>query len=290
MAEAANRTRAREDPRKILLIFWRILAPHHLSCNPCAVGYCFPIGACGMLILLSNMSVIVKRLLGLFHKGRSERDLSDEMENHLALEIQDKLRSGMSPEEARRQALVKLGGMEQAKELYRDRKSIPILETTLRDLGYSLRTLRKSPGFALTAVITLALGVAVNTTIFGMVSPILLRKPPVSNADCVVTVSSINKTSPQALSGVSVPDFIAWRQQVHSLRDLAAATSGDVTLSGGTEPQRVAALNVTANYFQAMDVPAAMGRTFLPGEDEAGHEHTVVLSHKLWQSRFNFDR
>jgi putative ABC transport system permease protein len=243
-----------------------------------------------MLILLSNMSVIVKRLLGLFHKGRSERDLSDEMENHLALEIQDKLRSGMSPEEARRQALVKLGGMEQAKELYRDRKSIPVLETTLRDLGYSLRTLRKSPGFALTAVITLALGVAVNTTIFGMVSPILLRKPPVSNADCVVTVSSINKTSPQALSGVSVPDFIAWRQQVHSLRDLAAATSGDVTLSGGTEPQRVAALNVTANYFQAMDVPAAMGRTFLPGEDEAGHEHTVVLSHKLWQSRFNFDR
>jgi putative ABC transport system permease protein len=106
----------------------------------------------------------------------------------------------------------------------------------------------------------------------------------------VVTVSSINKTSPQALSGVSVPDFIAWRQQVHSFRDLAAATSGDVTLSGGTEPQRVAALNVTANYFQAMDVPAAMGRTFLPGEDEAGHEHTVVLSHKLWQSRFNFDR
>ena len=243
-----------------------------------------------MLILLSNMSVIVKRLLGLFHKGRSERDLSDEMENHLALEIQDKLRSGMSPEEARRQALVKLGGMEQAKELYRDRKSIPILETTLRDLGYSLRTLRKSPGFALTAVITLALGVAVNTTIFSMVSPILLRKPPVPDADRVVTVSSINKTSPQALSGVSVPDFIAWRQQVHSLRDLAAATSGDVTLSGGTEPQRVAALNVTANYFQAMDVPAAMGRTFLPGEDEAGHEHTVVLSHKLWQSRFNFDR
>jgi putative ABC transport system permease protein len=243
-----------------------------------------------MLILVSNMSVIVKRLLGLFHKGRSERDLSDEMENHLALEIQDKLRSGMSPEEARRQALVKLGGMEQAKELYRERRSVPIVETTLRDLGYSLRTLRKSPGFALTAAITLALGVAANTTIFSMVSPILLRKPPVPDADRVLVVSSVNKSNPQGLSGVSVPDYIAWREQAHAFRDLAAATSGDVTLSGGTEPQRVAALNVTANYFQAMDVPAAMGRTFLPGEDEAGHEHTVVLSHKLWQSRFNFDR
>jgi putative ABC transport system permease protein len=242
-----------------------------------------------MLILVSNMSVIVKRLLGLFHKGRSERDLSDEMENHLALEIQDKLRSGMSPEEARRQALVKLGGMEQAKELYRERRSVPIVETTLRDLGYSLRTLRKSPGFALTAAITLALGVAANTTIFSMVSPILLRKPPVPDADRVLVVSSVNKSNPQGLSGVSVPDYIAWREQAHAFRNLAAATYGDVTVSGGTEPQRVAALNVTANYFQAMDVRVVAGRTFLPGEDVAGHEHIVVLSHKLWQSRFNAD-
>jgi predicted permease len=242
-----------------------------------------------MLILVSNMSVIAKRLLGLFRKGSAERDLSDEMESHLGLEIQDNLRSGMSPAEARRQALVKLGGMEQAKEVYRDRRSVPILETTLRDLGYSLRTLRKNPGFTLTAVITLALGVAANTTIFSMVSPILLRKPPVPESGRVVIVSSINKANPQALSGVSVPDFIAWRQQVHGFQDLAAATSGDVTLSGGTEPQRVAALSVTANYFQALDVPAAMGRTFLPAEDKAGHEHVVVLSHKIWQSRFNGD-
>ena len=85
----------------------------------------------------------------------------------------------MAPADARRQAVLKLGGMEQAKELYRDRRSVPILETTLKDLGYSLRTLRKSPGFTLVAVITLALGVAANTTIFSMVSAILLRKPPV---------------------------------------------------------------------------------------------------------------
>ena len=248
-----------------------------------------------MLILESNMSTLWRglrsallRLDGLFHRSAEERDLSDEMETHLALEIQNNVRSGMSPAEARRQALVKLGGMEQAKELYRDRRSVPILETTLRDLGYSLRTLRKSPGFTLTAVVTLALGVAANTTIFSMVSPILLRKPPVPDADRVMIVSTINKSRPQELLGVSVPDYIAW-QQAHSFRDLAAAKSGDVTISGGSEPQRVFALNVTASYFRTLHVEASIGRTFLPGEDEAGHEHVLLLSHKLWQNRFSGD-
>jgi putative ABC transport system permease protein len=245
-----------------------------------------------MLILESNMRRLwggARRLLGLFNKGPAERDLSDEMESHLALEIQDHLQSGMSLAEARRQALVKLGGMEQAKEQYRDRRTVPILETTLRDLGYSLRTLRKSPGFTLTAVITLALGVAANTTIFSVVSPILLRKPPVPDPGRVLTVSAINKSNPQALSGVSVPDFMAWRREAHAFRELAAVMYGDVTLSGGAAPQRVVALGVTANYFRALHVEASMGRTFLPGEDQPGHEHVVVLSHKLWQSRFHAD-
>jgi len=250
-----------------------------------------------MLILESNMSDFagwlrggLLRLAGLFNGNGKEQDLSEEMESHLALQIQDYIRSGMGPAEARRKALLKAGGMEQAKELYRERRSVPLLETTLQDLGYSLRTLGKSPGFTIVAVITLALGVAANTTIFSIVSPILLRKPPVPDADRVMVVSSINKSDPQSLSGVSVPDYIAWREQAHSFEDLAATADRDVTLSGGAEPQRVAALNVTAGYFRVLEVPAAMGRTFLPGDDAPGHEHVVVLSHKLWQSRFNGDR
>lgn len=250
-----------------------------------------------MLILDSNMSDLWRRLrggllrlAGLFSKSTEEQDLSDEIGSHLALEIEDNLQAGMSPADARRQALVKLGGMEQAKELYRERRSVPMLETTLRDFGYGLRTLRKNPGFTLTAVTTLALGVAANTTIFSMVSPILLRRPPVADPNRVVIVSSVNKSNPQSLSGASVPDFLAWRQQAHAFRELAAATSRDVTLTGGTEPRWVAALSVTADYFRALEVPAAIGRTFLPGEDEPGHEHVVVLSNKLWQSRFNSDR
>src|SRR5579863_6722151 len=226
------------------------------------------------------------RLAGSFHKNWNEQDLSDEMETHLELQIQDYIRSGMTPGDARREALLKAGGMEQAKELYRERRSVPILETTLQDLGYSLRTLGKSPGFTIVAVVTLALGVAANTTIFSMVSPILLRKPSVGDADRAMVISSINKSDPQSLSGVSVPDYIAWREQAHSFEDLVATAYRDVTLSGGAEPQRVAALNVTARYFQVLKVQAVMGRTFLPGEGEPGRDH-VVLSHKLWQSRLN---
>jgi predicted permease len=249
-----------------------------------------------MLILESNMSSFARwlrggllRLAGLFHGNGKEQDLSEEMESHLALQIQDFIRSGMTPAEARREALLKVGGMEQAKELYRDRRSVPILETTLQDLGYSLRTLRKSPGFTMVAVVTLALGVAANTTIFSMVSAILLKKPPVPDADRVMVISSINKSDPQTLSDVSVPDYLAWREQAHSFQDLVATAYRDVTLSGGAEPQRVTTLNVTARYFQVLNVQAVMGRTFLPGEGEPGREHVVVLSHKLWQSRFNGD-
>ena len=249
-----------------------------------------------MLILESNMSNFSRRLrgtllrvAGLFSTRGRERDLSDELESHLALQIQENLRTGMPPEEARRQAVLKLGGMEQGKELYRERRSVPILETTLQDLGYSLRTLAKSPGFTVTAVITLALGVAANTTIFSMVSAILLKRPPVAFPDRVMIISGINKLNPEASSGVSVPDYMAWREQAHAFEDLAATSDRDVTLSGGTEPQRVAALSVTASYFRTLKVPATLGRTFLPGEDESGHAHVVVLSHKLWESRFNAD-
>ena len=103
-------------------------------------------------------------------------------------------------------------------------------------------------------------------------------------------VSTINKSNPESLSGVSVPEYIAWRQQTHAFQDLAASTDRDVTLSGGTEPQRVPALGVTAGYFRVLNVQAVLGRTFLPKRGRSpGHEHVVVLSHKLWQSRFNAD-
>src|SRR6185437_10216144 len=127
----------------------------------------------------------VMRFGGMFGRERRERQLAEELESNLQFHIEDNLSAGMTPEEARRRALIRLGGLEQTKELYRDRRGLPGLETLLQDLRYGLRTLRKAPGFTIVAVITLALGIGANSAIFSTVSGILLRKPTIADPDRV---------------------------------------------------------------------------------------------------------
>ena len=129
-----------------------------------------------------------KRLGGLFNRELRERELSAELESHLQLHIEDNLRAGMSAEEARRQALIKLGGLEQTKEAYRERRGLPVLETFLQDLRFAARMLRKNPGVTTIVVLTLALGVGANTAIFGLVNGLLLQRLPVSSAEQIAAL------------------------------------------------------------------------------------------------------
>ncbi len=234
----------------------------------------------------------LSRLGELSGKQRREQELSAEMESHLQLHIEDNLRAGMSPAQARREAIMKLGGIEQTKENYRECRGLPAFEVFFQDLRVGLRMLRKNPGFTMVAVLTLALGIAANATIFSFVSAILYRKPAVGHPETVVVVYGTNVTRQMGanLYPVSTPTYFNWKRENQVFVDMAAGDPYyNVSLTGEGEPERIGAMHTTANYFSVLGVSPELGRTFAAGEDQAGHDHVVVLSHPLWERRFGLD-
>jgi putative ABC transport system permease protein len=232
------------------------------------------------------------RLGGLFRRDHHDRELSAELESHLRFHIEDNLHAGMTPEAARREALMKLGGIEQTKQIYRERGGLPFLETFLHDLRYSCRTLRKEPGFTLVAVLTLSLGIALNASIFSLLSAFLLRRPPGHDPDRVAVISSVSPASssrPDAYR-VSPPNYLAWRDANQVFTEIAAAdTNHTVNLSSDGQPESVAAAAISLNYFAVLGVDPQFGRTFATGEDQPGRDHVVILSHDLWVRRYGSD-
>ena len=159
----------------------------------------------------------------------------------------------------------------------------------IQDVRYALRQLRKNPGFTTIAVVTLALGIAVNATMFSMVSAFLLRRPPGRDPDTIAVVTSIDPGQGfQAdASTLSVPNYIAWRAANHVFAETAASDpyrTVSLTLQRQSEAQSCSA--VSSNYFNLLGVAAQLGRTFTTGEDQAGRDHVVILSHEIWERRF----
>ncbi|HEV7890467.1 MAG TPA: ABC transporter permease [Pyrinomonadaceae bacterium] len=236
---------------------------------------------------LRRLRAWVVRLGGLFDKGRRDRELAEELETHLQMQVEDNLRSGMSPEEARRQAVIKLGGVESAKEEYRERRGVPAVESLLRDLRYALRTLRRNPGFTAVAVLTLALGIGATTAIFSVVYATLFEPLPYPKPEQLVMVwSSVN----QKRNSVSTGDYLEWKRRGTSFQYLEAWTGATFNVATDERPEQVQAALMTPGFFRMTGTPMYLGRDFMPEEGEPGRDRVVVMTHRLWSKYFGADR
>jgi putative ABC transport system permease protein len=223
------------------------------------------------------------RLAGLFHKERRDAELAEEIESHVQMHIEDNLRSGMTPQEARRQALIKLGGIESTKEDYRDRRGLPLLENLMQDLRFGLRTLRKNPGFSVMVVVTLALGIGVNTAIFSAVYGVLLRPLPYQDGGRLVVLHQQAEQAHVANVLFSAPEIADYRANNHTLDAVVEYHSMDFLLLGNDSAERVKTGVVSANFFDALGVRPLLGRGFVSGDDSPNADAVIVLSYNYWR-------
>jgi len=224
----------------------------------------------------------------LFSRRRLYGDLSEEIQEHLEEKIEELVAGGMSRKEAAAAARREFGNVRLTEEDSRAVWRWAAMEDFFMDIRFGARMLRKNPGFTAVAIVTLALGIAANTTIFSAVNGWMLRPPPIKDHASVVVILS---TDPAKGWGwdqnpVSAPDFIAWREQSHSFEDMVASQLSDFALTGEGEPEWLEGMRVSASYFNVLGVAPALGRTFLPSEDRPGPDQVVILSDGLWQRRF----
>jgi predicted permease len=220
----------------------------------------------------------------LTQKKQVERDLTDEVDSCVELATQAKIREGLTEGEARREALVEFGGVEQVKEQVREVRLGHFLETRWQDLRFGLRTLRKSPVFSLTVAAVLALGIGSTTLMFTIVNSVLLQGPPYPQADRLFMLwQSIPEEDHVSFSP---REFSAWKKQTEVFETLSTYMGNGFSLSGAGEPDLLFGHQVTPSLFQTLHVNAALGRVFLESEGEVGKDHVVILSYPVWRDKF----
>jgi ABC-type antimicrobial peptide transport system permease subunit len=234
-----------------------------------------------------NLRSTLLRLLSIF---KNNRDLDTELHSHLQLHIDDNLRAGMTAEEARRQALLTLGGLEQTKQLIRDQQSLPIAESLFHDARFALRLLRKSPVFTTIAILTLALGIGANTAIFSVVNSVLLRSLPFPHANELVGISARSTLFDFPNMGLSLPDIADVRTDATSFAAIAVHQDAPKELSaaGSAKPQHLESTEVTEDFFPILGIRPLHGRVFSSADMQPGNR-TVVLSYELWRENFAAD-
>ena len=219
-----------------------------------------------------------------------DRELDAEVRFHIDMETQKYIGQGIAPEEARRLAFRNFGPMEKHKEEARDARGVSWFEELLADLRYGARTLRKNPGFATLAILTLGLGIGANTAIFSVINGVLLKPLPYENGNRLVLLLQSATRANQQNFGVSIKELYDYREQLASFEGLVEFHQMNFDLLKRGEPDRVATGVVSPNFFDVLGIKPVLGRTFLPTDDDHGAEAVLVLGHSYWQTKFGADR
>src|SRR5712664_150737 len=230
------------------------------------------------------------RLAAPFRRRHLEDDLDAELRSHMEMAIELNLQKGMSAEDARREALRSFGGIEQTKELYRDQRGLPMIETALQDVRFGLPMLRRSPGFSILAILCLTLGIGANAAVFSWIEGILFRPyPAVTHQERLLALTGTARGESGSTS-ISWPDLLDLQRNCTLIDSFIVNKIMGTTLSVGDRAERTIGSVVSANYFDALGVHPILGRGFEPGEDSGRNAHPVtVISYQLWKGRFNGD-
>ena len=232
---------------------------------------------------------LLAKLENLFRPNRADRELDREVAAHLALLVDEFQRRGMNIENARFEARRSFGGIQQAKQLHREERSILWLEQTLQDLRYAFRSLLKTPGFAAIAILTLALGIGANIAIFAVVNAVLLRPLPFQHPEQLVRVfDDLNGAGARDV-GMSVPELRDLRDSSGAFERISAIWTVSDALSGGDHSERIEMLGTGFDYFHILGINAALGRVYGPQDAVPGFSEAVVISDGLWKRQFGGD-
>ncbi|MGJ5816411.1 ADOP family duplicated permease [Paludibaculum fermentans] len=234
---------------------------------------------------MSWATVVLARLRGLFEHNRLEHELDEEVQFHLEMQIEDNLRAGLDPAEARYAALRSFGGLEPMKETYRERRTIALIETTAQDFRYAARTLRQSPGFTLTAVAVLALAIGANTAMFSVLNAVLLRPLPYHAPERLAMLWTEDPTQNHREGRSALWDVEQWRSQSQSFEDLATLDTVGTLLTGADGVEQIAGASTSPNLLPLLGVRPVLGRSFSTEEAEQ-RQPLILISHRFWQARF----
>ncbi|MGD0369459.1 MAG: ABC transporter permease, partial [Acidobacteriaceae bacterium] len=240
--------------------------------------------------MMRTLRALWIRLLGIAGLKQAGDDIDAELESHLQLHIDDHVRSGMTPEEARRRALIQLGGVEQTKQAYRERATLPKLEDVLQDARYGLRMMARNPAFAAVAILTLAVGIGASTTAFSWIDTVLLRPlGGVSDPERLVALESVTPGGEWVPN--SYPDYQDFRDHLRMLEGIAVTRPAAFSVGKEDHAERVWGELVSGNFFAVLGVRPELGRMFLPDEygDKPGAFPVAVISDRYWRSHYAAD-